>query len=423
MRLSKRIALLAVAVVLAAATAFPAEAAAFPDAQGHWAAAFLDRAVTDRYLEGFDDGTLRPNEPLTAAQIVTILARALSLPYPVSLPQEPPVQPAEWYYDAAREAVKAGLIDAGFSDYNGSMTRGRAVLMAAKGFGMTYTGSDLTLLDGFSDASGIAEADRAEVAGLVDREILQGWSDSLHLDETLTRAEFVTFLYRMKDFDETAWQAGAEQRAADRAAAKAAKEAEAARAAEEAKKLAEEARRRAEEAARVDEEENQRVTALVTSGYAGDYTYTWAEANDYQTGEKERWINLNGYSSSSEYLIWVNLTYQRANIFSGSKGNWKLIRSCIVGTGADGMGTPRGVWKVTYRDSAGWTTKAYTVRPVVGFKGGGYAFHSRLKYPGTDSLSSSSIGFPVSHGCVRMFDEDIQWVYDYIPNGTTVVVF
>jgi lipoprotein-anchoring transpeptidase ErfK/SrfK len=81
------------------------------------------------------------------------------------------------------------------------------------------------------------------------------------------------------------------------------------------------------------------------------------------------------------------------------------------------------VWKTTYKQKDGWTTSTYTVRPVVRFKGGGYAFHSRLYRPGTWTLSDPSIGFPVSHGCVRMLQDDIQWVFDNIPGGTTVVIY
>ncbi|MFB0920088.1 MAG: L,D-transpeptidase [Oscillospiraceae bacterium] len=122
--------------------------------------------------------------------------------------------------------------------------------------------------------------------------------------------------------------------------------------------------------------------------------------------------------------MWVNLSMQRVNIFKGSKGSWDLIYSCIVGTGAPGRGTPIGVWKTTYKAWGGWTTATYTVKPVVGFKDNtGYAFHSRLYYPGTSKLSDSSIGYPVSHGCVRMYDADILYIYNNIPLGTTVVVY
>ena len=170
--------------------------------------------------------------------------------------------------------------------------------------------------------------------------------------------------------------------------------------------------------------EIDRVQKLVTLGYTGNYTLKWAQEHDYTESEKETWINSKDYSSSTDYLIWVNLSMQRVNIFKGSRGNWDLIYSCIVGTGAPGRGTPIGVWKTTYKAWGGWTTATYTVKPVVGFKDNtGYAFHSRLFYPGTAKLSDSSIGYPVSHGCVRMYDADIQYIYNNIPLGATVVVY
>ncbi len=170
--------------------------------------------------------------------------------------------------------------------------------------------------------------------------------------------------------------------------------------------------------------EKDRVLALVTLGYVGNYTLEWAQTHDYESYEKETWVNAKGYASDTGYLIWVNLSMQRVNIFTGSKGNWTLSYSCIVGTGAPGRGTPVGTWKTTYKAWEGWTTSTYTVRPVVGFKNNtGYAFHSRLFRPGTKTLSDPSIGFPVSHGCVRMYDDDILYIYNNIPTGTTVVVY
>lgn len=169
--------------------------------------------------------------------------------------------------------------------------------------------------------------------------------------------------------------------------------------------------------------EQERILELVTLGYKGDYTLKWAQEHDYEDFEKEIWVNAKGYASKTNHLIWVNLSMQRVNIFEGSTENWSLIRSSIVGTGAPGSGTPTGVWRTTYKSAAGWTTSTYTVKPVVGFRENtGYAFHSRLYRPGTTKLSDASIGYPISHGCVRMYDEDIKYIYDNIPVGTTVVV-
>lgn len=167
-----------------------------------------------------------------------------------------------------------------------------------------------------------------------------------------------------------------------------------------------------------------RVLKLVSSTYNGNYTAKYAINGDYQPYEKEVFVNAKGYSSNSNYLIWINRAYQHVNVFTGSKGNWKLHKSFLVGTGASSSPTPTGLTTVSYKSAGGWTTSTYTVKPVVGFyPGTGYAFHSRLYYPGTTTISDSSIGYPISHGCVRMYDQDVQWIYNNIPVGTTVAIF
>ena len=168
----------------------------------------------------------------------------------------------------------------------------------------------------------------------------------------------------------------------------------------------------------------ENVLSTVSSTYLGDWTTEWAEQNDYDERTKNIWINASGYSSSTEYLIWINRAYQRVNIFQGSADNWELIHTYLCGTGSLYTPTPVGVYTVWARSAAGWTTGTYNVRPVVNFRvGSGYAFHSRLYNPGHNYLTDPSIGFPVSHGCIRMYDEDVQWIYDNIPNNTAVVVF
>lgn len=167
-----------------------------------------------------------------------------------------------------------------------------------------------------------------------------------------------------------------------------------------------------------------RVLNLVSSTYRGNYTMSYAVNNDYKPYEKEVWVNAKGYSSKTQYLVWINRAYQHVNVFQGSKGNWKLIKSFLVGTGAASTPTPTGLTTVSYKSAGGWTTSTYTVRPVVGFyPGTGYAFHSRLCYPGTDTEYDFSAGYPVSHGCVRMYKNDIKWIYNNIPVGTTVAIY
>ena len=166
------------------------------------------------------------------------------------------------------------------------------------------------------------------------------------------------------------------------------------------------------------------ILSTVTTGYKGDRTLKWAQEHDYSVYEKELWVNTKGYKSDTQYLIWVSIAYQRCNVFEKKGDSWTLKRSSIVGTGASSTPTPVGVYKTTYKQR-GWYTSDYACYPVVRFyAGSGYAFHSRLYQPyNTTVLQDARIGFPISHGCIRMYDEDIQWLYDNIPANTTVVVF
>lgn len=165
------------------------------------------------------------------------------------------------------------------------------------------------------------------------------------------------------------------------------------------------------------------IVAKVETKYKGNFTTQWAIEHNLSDYEKEIFVNYKGYSSSSKYLIWVNIGTQYTSVFEGSQGKWKLLRTGLVSTGA-GDCTPRGVFKTTYKQT-NWTTDSYTVRPVVRFYGGGYAMHSRLYKPGTTTLKGgkNGVGYPLSHGCVRMQADDIQWVYDNVPSGTTIVVY
>jgi len=166
------------------------------------------------------------------------------------------------------------------------------------------------------------------------------------------------------------------------------------------------------------------VLGMVTTGYKGDYTLKWAQNNDYTDDVKTIWINAKGYGSETQYLCWVSIAMQRVNVFQGSAGHWTLIHTFLCATGAASTPTPVGVYTVFGRSAVGWWTSTYSCFPVVNFKlGSGYAFHSRLYDSKGKYLIDASIGFPVSHGCVRMYDADIQWIYDNIPNNTTVVVY
>ena len=168
------------------------------------------------------------------------------------------------------------------------------------------------------------------------------------------------------------------------------------------------------------------VRARVTSHYKGNFTLQWALENDLTDIEKELWINTGNYTSRTNYLVWVNLDYQRVNIFRWCEEyeQWRIIRTALGASGREpGQRTRTGVTYISAHQPE-WRWATHVVRPIVRFwPGTGHAFHSRTIHPRTGAIIDESMGFPVSLGCIRMLCEDIWFLYNYIPLKTTVVIF
>ncbi len=174
-------------------------------------------------------------------------------------------------------------------------------------------------------------------------------------------------------------------------------------------------------------------SAVLVENYPDDYyaepvlsliTPTYSAGNtDYSDVQKETFVNAKNYSSDTDFLIWVSLSAQKVNVFKGSQNKWSLLHSFDCASGKSSTPTPLGITHVTYKQTA-WITEDYQCRPIVRFyPGTGYAFHSRLYSPSGKVLIDDTIGRPASHGCIRMMDEGIYWLYDNIPTDTTVVIY
>ena len=165
-------------------------------------------------------------------------------------------------------------------------------------------------------------------------------------------------------------------------------------------------------------------------GYAIRISWQNYHNNDvvYSDGVKEAFVNeVNNYSSKTKYLIWCNLYTTTVNIFEGSQGNWKLIKSCECVIGAPNSPTRPGVYSI-YSHAYYWSfdsggkldqSRCY----YASLFDGGIAFHTRLYYTGTNTYVNSSLSAAISHGCVRCPDEIAKFIYNECPNGTTVVVY
>ena len=144
---------------------------------------------------------------------------------------------------------------------------------------------------------------------------------------------------------------------------------------------------------------------------------------DFSQEDKESYVNAMGYSSTTDYLVWINLERQKVNLFLGSEGGWKLEKSMPCASGANTTPTPMGTYTYCAYDT-GWFNAAYTVKPVLYInKERAIAMHSILLTPDASGVVDGTLGTPKSHGCIRMAVNDVRWLANVLPMGSTVVVY
>ena len=108
----------------------------FSDTLGHWAKDFIDEAVSLQLLNGYPDGTFKPNVDLTRAQAASLIVRALKL----EAKNDAPFTDIASYLPAtAKEiaaAYEAGIVKGSNGKFNPSakVTRAQLALMLSRAY-------------------------------------------------------------------------------------------------------------------------------------------------------------------------------------------------------------------------------------------------------------------------------------------------
>ena len=152
-------------------------------------------AVENSITNGVSDTAFAPDASCTRAQIVTFLWRAAGSPVVESENPFEDVAEGAWYYDAVLWAVEKG-ITTGMTETtfvpDASCTRAQAVTFLWRANGKPAVSGTLSFAD-VEPESWYAPA----VKWAADNGITVGVGDGLFgVNQTCTRAQIVTFLYR-----------------------------------------------------------------------------------------------------------------------------------------------------------------------------------------------------------------------------------
>lgn len=131
------------------------------------------------------------------------------------------------------------------------------------------------------------------------------------------------------------------------------------------------------------------------------------------------YVNRMGIGSKTNYLIWVSKSEYKVRAYKGQQRTWVPIAEFPCAIGASETPTITGQFEYFSRESS-WNYDGYYVGPIMRFYGG-YALHSTLLYYGGGEYDGR-VGVKISHGCVRLHPNGINWLVDNIPLHTRIWV-
>jgi len=179
-----------------------AQATTFSDIQGNWAQSFIETLTARKIIQGFPDGSFRPDEPVTRAQFAAMISKAF--------PQNPTREaiafadvPANyWASEAIQQAYQTGFMQ-GYPNRvfnpNQNIPRVQALVSLANGLDLSATADVADVLNAsFQDAAQIPEFARTPVAAATANRLVVNYPNValLNPNQVATRADVAALIYQ-----------------------------------------------------------------------------------------------------------------------------------------------------------------------------------------------------------------------------------
>ncbi|MEA4824828.1 MAG: S-layer homology domain-containing protein [Clostridiaceae bacterium] len=171
----------------------PTLAATATDVKGHWAESNIEALRTLGIMEGYPDGTFRPNNNVTKAELVTLLNRTFGLKTTKSISYSD-VDSTKWYYSQFRLATDYVFTFSNKVYPDTPLTRQEAAAM----FGRLMSFTDTTGTSAFSDDSSIASWAKNYIYAGAAKNLITGYPEGTFKPlDNISRAEVATVLVRL----------------------------------------------------------------------------------------------------------------------------------------------------------------------------------------------------------------------------------
>ena len=176
----------------------------FADIQGHWAQADIERLASKMLVKGVSADRFAPERAVTRAEFAALLVRMLGLTETDGAPAFRDVRGTDWYAGAVATAAAAGLIE-GYADGtfrpNAPITREQMAVLAKRAIdfvGAKRAAGASEALRRFADAAAISDWAQNAAAVVVSEGIMNGVSQDVFAPQAhVTRAQAAVMLKRL----------------------------------------------------------------------------------------------------------------------------------------------------------------------------------------------------------------------------------
>ena len=172
---------------------------AYTDTQNHWAEKKINELSLNGIISGYQDGSFKPNNNMTRAELVTVLNRLLDNKVQ-NTKYVPDINVKDWYYAEIRKGIESGFLE---GDASGNVrpkdliTREEAICMIQRAI---VPIGKYEVVPSFADYDEVSSWAKKSINAFVYNQYITGYQDNtIRPKNYITRAEVITLIGNIID--------------------------------------------------------------------------------------------------------------------------------------------------------------------------------------------------------------------------------
>lgn len=173
----------------------------FEDVKDHWSRKYVESMAAKNVVNGYEDGTFRPDNEITRAEFAKMIVSALELDLSNYNGGFSDIKATDWYADYVATIVRLGLAR-GYGDGtfkpNNKITRAEMAVILGNALDLEVKPDEInSLLNKFTDLDTLEDWAKLGVSKVIKAGIMVGSDDKFNPRGTATRGEVATAIYRL----------------------------------------------------------------------------------------------------------------------------------------------------------------------------------------------------------------------------------